>query len=110
MSLMLLSSAKRVNFSPCKISRTQSLKKRMKKKRHMITVMNKRRRRNSLFVEGGRRSKGIITDLCLLEDIEEEGGKKGGIERSGEDDVKKGVGKRKNEMERGEKNKEKNSL
>jgi hypothetical protein len=76
----------------------------------MITVTNKRRWRNPLFVEGGRRSKSIITDLCLLENIEEERGKKRGIERSGEDDVKKGVGERKNEMERGEKNKEKNSL
>jgi len=82
------------NFSPWIISRTQNLPKRMRKEKDIIMVMTKSLFRNSFFSEG------ITTDLPVrsasnggysLKGVEKERGEKRGIERSGEDDVKKGV-------------------
>ena len=91
---MLLFSAMVENFSPWITSRTQNLPKRMRKEKDIIMVMTKSLFRNSFFSEG------IITHLpsrsasnggYSLKGVEKERGKKRGIERSGEDNVKKGV-------------------
>jgi hypothetical protein len=110
---MLLFSAIVENFSPWIICRTQSLPRRMRKQRDIIMVMTKSLFRNSLFLEG------MITNLSIrntsnrdypLKNVEEERGKKRGIERSGKDDVKKGVREGRGKMERRKEKKENHSL